>query len=159
MWAASVHTRRWLIVALLAATGTLIFADRAAPPDPTVVCALPARYVQPGQRKVIATLVARPDAVAGCGTLLIETPMEFADITADNATIRVLVPCAEMPRPMYSRTAGTAPVLERGELYRLVLSGPIDGAWRAERIDWLPAPRAAIADRLCVDVHPPSCSR
>ena len=89
-------------------------------------------------------------------------------MNADSATLRVLVPCAEMPRPMYSPTAGNAPRLREQARYRLELSGLVDddragkndSLWRAHQIDLVQEPmpqRPAIADRMCHDVWGPSC--
>lgn len=55
------------------------------------------------------------------------------------------IPCAEMPRPMYSRSAGNAGELEVGHTYCLELTragddhpSKNDDVWRAERIDVVP---------------------
>jgi hypothetical protein len=120
-------------------------------PKRAIICVLPDATLKPPappeRRVVTATLVSWPNAFASCGRLLIETAMAFADVHADSATLRVLVPCAEMPRAMYSRSAGNAGVLEVGHTYRLELTGPMDDhagknddAWRAERIDDVPLP-------------------
>ena len=130
MWAVSMSFWRWLLIAQLGVVPALVAADRPEPPPPLYVCV----QMEPPYREITASLVTRqryPD----CGDMLVENPLEFADITADNATIRVLVPCAEMPRSMYSRDAGDAPVLEVGRVYRLRLMRTASGEWRAERID------------------------
>jgi hypothetical protein len=132
MWAVSMSFWRWLLVAQLALIAALIVA--ANRPEPLIAPAPVCIDVISPYREVTATLVTRqryPD----CGYMLVETPLEFTDLAADNATIRVLVPCAEMPRAMYSRDAGDAPVLEVGRVYRLYLTRNADGMWRAERID------------------------
>jgi hypothetical protein len=131
MWAVSMSFWRWLLVAQLGVVPALLAADRPEPiAEPDYICVMP----DSPYREITASLVTRqryPD----CGHYLVESPMEFADVTADNATIRVLVPCAEMPRAMYSHDAGDAPVLEVGRLYRLRLMRNAVGEWRAERID------------------------
>ena len=91
---------------------------------------------------VRAMLVSRGDRMPDCGNGAFETVMVFTAEFADSATFRAAVPCAEMPRPMYSPAAGNAPVLELNALYRLELS-PVtdersaknDQLWRADRID------------------------
>src|SRR5262249_43203616 len=160
MWAASVDTRRW-IVALLGGSLALAAAARPAPPPPTepTIIQHVANGTSPSLRAthcaierrrdpvIEAMLISRPDAVAGCGHFLIETPMVFADhdLADDQRQFRVLVPCAEMSRPVYSHDAGDAPVLQVGKTYLLELQ-PVAGdvPWRAVRIDL--APRAAVAD-------------
>jgi hypothetical protein len=95
-------------------------------------------------RVVIADLVSLGPRMPGCGILLVETPMVFAEVFTDNATLRVLVPCAEM----YAPDAGNATVLREQGRYRLELSGPIandragknDALWRADRIDAMAPP-------------------
>ncbi len=95
----------------------------------------------------------------GCGTFLVESTMVFTDVMADNATLRVLVPCAEMTRQMYAPTAGDAGILRDGARYRLEL-GPVtedldgknDSLWRADRIDVMQAP---IGDATALPGDPP----
>jgi hypothetical protein len=131
MWAVSMSFWRWLLVAQLGLVPALLAAERPEPiAEPDYICVMP----ESPYREITASLVSRqryPD----CGTMLVESPLEFSEVTADNATIRVLVPCAEMPRSMYSRDAGDAPVLEVGHVYRLRLVRTATGEWRAERID------------------------
>ena len=132
MWAVSMSFWRWILVAQLGVVPALLLAaDRPEPiQQPPYNCV----QVESPYREITASLVTRqryPD----CGVFLVESPMEFTDLTADNATIRVLVPCAEMPRAMMGPNAGDAPVLEVGRVYRLGLMRTATGEWRAERID------------------------
>ena len=162
MWAvgASVPSRRVLIAATLATAG--LFARPASgprgTPQPAITCAIPDVTMKPpaspGRSVVTATLVWRPDSFARCGMFFGDTVVVFVDVHGDGAMLRVRVPCLEMPRRMYSRSAGNAGVLEVGRTYRLELTGPtvdhfeltgpIDDAgkyehtWRAERIDVVP---------------------
>jgi hypothetical protein len=122
---------RWILVAQLGVVPALLAADRPQPPQPDYICI---DIKAPEHLTITASLVSR-ERYPDCGDMLVETPMQFADIVADNATIRVMVPCAEMPRSMYSRDAGDAPVLEVGRVYRLGLLRNAGGEWRAERID------------------------
>ncbi len=152
---------RWSLVAAAGFAGALALqlVQRPEPaPEPYIFCAVPdveltQRFAVPppasapslvsDRRVVTADLLSRGTAMPDCGDLLFETTMVFTDITADSATLRVLVPCAEMPRPMYSSTAGNAPTLRVHARYRLELSGPVaedtagknDSLWRADRID------------------------
>ena len=131
MSAVSMSFWRWLLVAQLGIVPALLAADRPEPiAEPDYICVMP----ESPYREITASLVTRqryPD----CGDLLVESPLEFAEVSADNATIRVLVPCAEMPRAMYSPDAGDAPVLEVGRVYHLRVMRTANGEWRAERID------------------------
>ena len=188
--AVPLRARSSLFVVSIAAAGALgghLLRHPAPPPRAELRCVLPSieeadrvaiplaldeppRAHEMDHRTVTADLLSLGPRMPDCGDLLAETPMVFTDVYADNATLRVLVPCAEMPRPMYSPSAGNAPVLREQARYRLELSGPIaddpagknDALWRADRIDVV-APsrpqRAAIADRLCVEVWVPSCGR
>jgi hypothetical protein len=135
---------------------------------PQPITALP--QIGEVHRTVVADLLSRGPALADCGTLFVETPMVFTDVYADSATLRVLVPCAEMPRPMYSSSAGNAPVLQVQTRYRLELSGPVpgdragknDALWRADRIDVVASPepqRPAIGDVMCRNVWVESCGQ
>jgi hypothetical protein len=161
MLAASLHPRRWLLAAAVGFACALAFhlvQRPEPPPEPELICVIPdvelsQRFAVPppnaapapvsDRRVVIADLLSLGSPMPDCGSSLFETTMVFTDITADSATLRVLVPCAEMPRSMYSRTAGDAPKLREHARYRLELSGPVandragrnDSLWRAERID------------------------
>ncbi|HTJ41535.1 MAG TPA: hypothetical protein VL463_05540 [Kofleriaceae bacterium] len=96
----------------------------------------------PGQL-VEAVLIDRPSVVAGCGTMIFETTMVFHPLESTGAgDLRVLVPCAEMTRPMYSDDAGNAGILHLRHRYMLSLIEALDAAdgkndrlWRAVRID------------------------
>ena len=96
----------------------------------------------PAQR-VEAVLIDRPSVVAGCGTMIFETTMVFHPLKSTGAgDLRVLVPCAEMTRPMYSDDAGNAGILHLHHRYMLSLIEALDAAdgkndrlWRAVRID------------------------
>jgi len=170
--------RRFLFVMSLALAGTFASSllGRPAPSfeatmypaveEPTAPSAWP--QAGPERRTVVAELIFRDPVVAHCGIFLVETPMVFADVNADSATLRVLVPCAEMPRPMYSSSAGNAPVLQVQTRYRLELSGPVpgdragknDALWRADRIDVVERrelARPAIGDVMCRNVWAESC--
>lgn len=173
--------RRSLFVASLALAGTFAGSLLGLPApsfEATVYCGYPGLEEPPAlsdlpqagpeRRTVVAYLLSRGPALAGCGVLLIETPMVFVDVNADSATLRVLVPCAEMPRTMYSSSAGNAPVLQEHTRYRLELSGPVlgdragknDSLWRADRIDVVEPtelPRPAIGDVMCRNVWAESC--
>jgi hypothetical protein len=145
-------------------------APEPTPAEPQFICATlevapaPPTVALPAPRVVVADLLSRGASMPGCGTFLVETTMVFSDITADNATLRVLVPCAELARPMYGAAAGNAPVLVEGTRYRLELSAAVvddtagknDPLWRADRIDTVPA-RPPVADMMCRDVWGPSC--
>lgn len=187
--AVPLHARRFLFVVSLALAGTFAgyLLERPVPSfEATIYCRYPAVEAPPlvavpppitslpqiGEvhRTVVADLLSRGPALAHCGTLLVETPMVFVDMNADSATLRVLVPCAEMPRPMYSSSAGDAPVLQVQTRYRLELSGPVpgdlagknDALWRADRIDVAASPEPshpAVADVMCLDVWVASCGR
>ena len=181
MLAASLQSRRWFLVAAVGFAGALAFhLVQRAEPEPELTCVIPdvelsqhlAVPAAPAseRRVVVADLLSRGSAMPDCGDLQFETTMVFTDIYADSATLRVLVPCAEMPRPMYSPTAGDAPRLKEQARYRLELSGPVaddtagknDSLWHADRIDFVQDPmpqRPAIADRMCHDVWGPSCGR
>jgi hypothetical protein len=187
MIAAPLETR-WLLAAVVGFAGVLAFylvQSPESPPEPEFICTIPdvelTRRIavpqpnnpQPSisdRRVVIADLLSRGSAMPDCGTFFFESTMVFTNIYADSATLRVLVPCAEMPRPMYSSAAGDAPKLREQARYRLVLSGPVaddpagknDLLWRADRIDLVRDPipqRPAIADRMCHDVWSASCPR
>jgi hypothetical protein len=143
MLAGSLEARRWILAATAGFVGALAcIPHHASPPRPQqFLCRLPAVEL-PARHVVIADLLSRGSHRPDCGTFEFDTTMVFTDIAADNATLRVLVPCAELPRPMYSPTAGDAPVLQPHARYRLELSGPIDDqagkndeAWRVQRID------------------------
>jgi len=112
----------------------------SAPPPPSVPA--PAIVWAP-RRIVMAELAGRVvfHLVPDCGSEQFDTLMLFTELTT-RETLRVLVPCAELPRPRYSPSAGDAPVLRAGESYRLELSevssdldNKADHLWRAERID------------------------
>jgi hypothetical protein len=122
---------RGLAILLLATAAAMVaWRPTAPPPEPVTAVFDP---IDQAAVVVRAYLVARGSA-ADCGFGLWSTRMIFTDEYADSATRTVLVPCAELPRPQYSATAGDAPVLEIGTLYRLELSGGPD-VWTAERID------------------------
>lgn len=188
MLAASLQSRRWLFVAAVGFAGALalhLVQRPEPPPEPEFICVIPdvelsQRFTVPppnaapapvsDRRVVIADLRSLGSPMPDCGSSLFETTMVFTDIYADSATLRVLVPCAEMPRPMYSSTAGNAPKLRELARYRLELSGPLandlagknDSLWRADRIDLVQDPlpqRPAVADWMCHDVWGPSCAR
>jgi hypothetical protein len=186
MLAESLQSRRWLLVAGVGAiigAFALHVAERPQPlPEPEIICVIPDVEIAqsyavpptnpsppvPDRRVVIADLLSRGSAMPDCGTFSFETTMVFTDVYADSATMRVLIPCAEMTRPMYSATAGNAPKLQEHARYRLELSGPVadpagknDALWRADRIDLVrdAMPRPAIADRMCHDVWSASCPR
>ena len=171
MLAASLQSRRWFLVAAVGFAGALAFhLVQRAEPEPELTCVIPDVELSSDRRVVVADLLSRGSAMPDCGDLQFETTMVFTDLYADSATLRVLVPCAEMPRPMYSPTAGDAPRLKEQARYRLELSGPVaddtagknDSLWHADRIDFVQDPmlqRPAIADRMCHDVWGPSCGR
>jgi len=91
---------------------------------------------------------------AHCGYLEIWTILRFdvdADPNAPRGTkvnakqLPVAIPCTEMPREMYSKTAGNAGVLVKGRSYVLTLDGPHASgkwgpkpAWIGARIDETP---------------------
>lgn len=181
--ATSFRARRWLLVASIAAAGTLggALVDRS-PPHPASAHApteavRAAHRVAPhperAPRVVIAYLVAGAPVTIDVGNLAVEEQVTFAADTADNATLNVLVRYPARLLPSGARSASEALGLQLGARYRLVLTGPVTDAradaepvWRADRIDQLdpsaePAEptRPAIADRMCVDVHPPGCER
>jgi hypothetical protein len=97
--------------------------------EPVVPMTVPAAPVVE-HREVTADLVSRVSA-PDCGVVAVDTEMVFTDVTADNATLRVLVPCAEMRS------------LSEGMRYRLALSGPVvddlagknDALWRADAVE------------------------
>lgn len=103
---------------------------------------------------VEAVLVAEPRAIGGCGDMLIDTQMLFHPVNSNGGDLRVLVPCAEMTRPMFSRDAGNAGILQLNADYRLFLvpatdvpDGKNDTLWRAARIDDAFAPQPVTAIR------------
>ena len=122
---------RWLLAASIVIVAALVL--------PRMTCSKRPTAVQPelrGDRLIVnAYLVSRGDPMPDCGQFAGASEMIFTDEYADSATRTVLVPCAELPRPMYSRDAGDAPVLEVGALYRLELVPASTIRWRAERID------------------------
>ena len=89
----------------------------------------------------------RPDV---CGRLEVWTILQF-DVSADPKQpsgtgidpkrLPVAIPCAGMPRPSYSRTAGNAGKVTKGKAYLLTLDAPGPGkwgsqhAWAARKID------------------------
>src|SRR5258708_3667494 len=136
------HSRRWFLVAWVTSVASIgaWLATRPTEPPPA---AQPIRCPMASasdRRVVVADLLSRGGVMPDCGNMLIETRMVFSDIYADSATLRVLVPCAELTRAGYAPTAGNADVLREGERYRLELSGPVaddragknDPLWRAE---------------------------
>src|SRR5450432_755688 len=127
MLASGFHSRRWLLLAAVGfAALALHLVQRPAPPaEPEFICVVPdielaqRPAAQPSPKPsplsdrhmVVADLISRGSAMPDCGSFVLETTMVFTDINADSATLRVLVPCAEMSRPMYSSNAGDAPML------------------------------------------------
>src|SRR6266404_2732719 len=114
MLAASMPSCRLL---LAAAVGVAVMRARhlvqhpKPPPEPEIICTIPdvdlsQRLALPPpsdaeppaseRRVVIADLLSRGSAMSDCGTFLFESTMVFTDVLADSATLRVLVPCAEM---------------------------------------------------------------
>lgn len=89
-----------------------------------------------------------------CGVMHVWTILHFdasADPKAPRGTkvdakrLPVAVPCTEMARPMYSKTAGNAGVLAKGKTYVLTLDTPRGDAkwggayaWEATKIDDAP---------------------
>jgi hypothetical protein len=146
---------------LVGALGALVAAGalgwRAPRPAPALTATAPARppvveasaRVRPRpvtaklRRPIEAVLVERDDVIPGCGTFLFETTMVFHPVrSTGGGDLRVRVPCAEMPRPMYSAGAGNAGILRRHHRYLLWLEvatdvpdGKNDHVWRAIRID------------------------
>src|SRR5205823_511796 len=57
---------------------------------------------------VDAVLVAEPRTMPDCGTFVADSLMLFHPVRSNGADLRVLVPCAEMTRPQFSRDAGDA---------------------------------------------------
>jgi hypothetical protein len=184
MLAIYVQARRWLLASTIACAGTLACRLLQSPeslPEPEFTCvqvsapAPPPAVVTPASadhRVVVADLLSHGPVMPGCGTHLVDTTMVFTDVYNYRSRalmiLRVLVPCAEMSRPMYSPTAGDAGILREGTRYRLELSGPVtedldgknDPLWRADRIDLVrdAAPqRPAVADMMCRDVWGASC--
>ena len=83
-----------------------------------------------GPRTIRATLRDDNKPIADCGGFAIWTVLTFAL----PKPIRVAVPCAELTRPQYSKTAGNAGVLVKGKSYVLTLDDERDGGpWGAGR--------------------------
>lgn len=86
-----------------------------------------------------AVLLDDSKPAAGCGYLEVWTILHFdgsADARAPRGTgidpkhLAVAVPCTELTRPSYSKTAGNAGVLAKGKAYVLTVDGPrIDTRW------------------------------
>ena len=126
---------RWALAGiaatLLALLGSSMVCSKRPVEQPS-----PLPYEVRGDRLIVnAYLISRGDPMPDCGVFAAESEMTFTDEFADSATRTVIVPCAEMPRPMYSADAGNAPVLEVGQLYRLELVSAGIDRWRAVRID------------------------
>jgi hypothetical protein len=167
--AAAVRARWYLLAAGVGLAATLVPRHPAPAPEPEIICVIPdvmLRQAPPPQldhRVVTARWRSRGAQMPACGTLEVDTAMVFTEDFADGAALDVRVPCAELTRAQYSRTAGNAPVLhgQSSESYRLELTSIGHGAWRADRIDVVPIIhplyRPAIADRMCYDVWSPSC--
>jgi hypothetical protein len=97
---------------------------------------------------VDAVLVAEPRSIGGCGDMLVDTQMLFHPVHSNGGDLRVLVPCAEMPRAMFSKDAGNAGAVQLNGEYKLFLvpatdvpDGKNDTLWRAARIDEAFAPQ------------------
>lgn len=100
-----------------------------------------------GIRGVLLDDNSGPDA---CGVMEVWTILHF-DVSADPKKpsgtavdakrLPIAIPCAGMPRPMYSKTAGNAGKVTKGKAYRLTLAAPGPGkwgtkhAWAAKKID------------------------
>jgi hypothetical protein len=126
---------RWLAAGIVAMLVALLVSSMICSKHP-IMPPSPTPPELRGDRLIVnAYLVSRGDPMPDCGTLAVSNEMIFTDEYADSATRSVLVPCAELPRPMYSSDAGNAPVLEVGHLYRLELVPAGVDRWRAARID------------------------
>lgn len=169
MLATRLLPRRWVLAAAVGLAAALAFhlvQRLELPREPELICVIPdvdltQRYPAPSpmpdRRVVIADLLSVGSTMPDCGTSMFETTMVFTEtamVFTDTGgprsalNWRVLVPCAEMPRPMYSPTAGDAPRLQERARYRLELSRhlPDDSdrknasLWRADRIDVVQEP-------------------
>ena len=103
-----------------------------------------------GPQTTRAVLLDDNKPVGGCGTFEIWTVLGF-DVSGDPngprgtkvdpKRIPVAIPCVELTRPQYARSAGTAGVLVKGKTYLLTLDNPRTSnkwtglAWGALRID------------------------
>jgi hypothetical protein len=134
------------LVVLAAASLATIARPRADPPaEPAVVVEDTPRWAP--SITVHGVLLEDNRPLAGCGFFMFHTTLRFEASFKSSSPgvdgrplgqLLVSVPCSEMPRPMYSRTAGNAGVLLKGRSYELTLEAPGRGntpAWTALRID------------------------
>ncbi len=157
----------WLTVSAIAAVGAIAWRMHRAPappPEPRIICEIPAvdpapvpqppppehfavpppgdPYPRPDLgglgAALEAELVDRPAVLGDCGDMLVETPMVFHAVDAIGfADFRVLVPCAEMTRAQFGGAgAGNAGVLVKGHTYQLTLEQATDVADGKNDILW-----------------------
>jgi hypothetical protein len=142
-----------LVLVAVASLAT-VARPRAVPPaEPAVVLADAPRWAP--SITVHSVLLEDNRPPGGCGFFMIHTILRFEATFKSSSPgvdgrplgqLLVRVPCSEMPRPMYSRTAGNAGVLTRGRSYELTLEAPAPSgwdstpAWTALRIDDAPSP-------------------
>jgi hypothetical protein len=153
-------TWRAPLVLLAVASLAISARPRAAPPtEPPVVLADPPRWAI--SYIVHGVLLDDNRPPAHCGVFMVHTTLRFevffepSSPGADGrplGQLLVRVPCSEMPRPMYGRTAGNASVLIKGRSYELILEAPEPSgrgnatAWTALRIDDAPSPQRPATD-------------